>query len=428
MNYWRVCLLAIAVAIAFADSSVVVLALPEIYGRFDTSIEGVSWVVTAYNAAVAVVALALLPLRRYTPSRLLVAGIVTFVVASIVCATAVSLAMLVAARAVQGAGAALLLVASLPLLRTAAWTSAGIFGAALGPALGGAVTQALDWRAIFAVQAPVAAAGLIAARSEARSPEPDGGRSRSTLAANVCLALVFGALVGVLFLAVLLVIEVWGYSPLGGAALVSVLPAATLGVRFLVVRLTLGAAVLGGSALVALGLVALALLPSATVAYLILALGFCGAGLGLVVPPLSPAATRNGPLTVGLRHLGLVLALAVVAPLLARDLPAAGHRATLRATAVLLDAPVPVSKKVPVALAVAKEFDRAQDGQVPDLSRPFDAHGAKTDSALGRARDELVQTVESTITRAFRPAFLFCALLAAAAGLFAALFGRRVRA
>src|SRR5689334_18917613 len=101
MNSWRVYLLATAVAIAFADSSVVVLALPEIYGRFHTSIEGVSWVVTAYNAAVAVVALALLPVRRYTPSRLLVAGILIFVVASIVCATAVTLAMLVAARAVQ---------------------------------------------------------------------------------------------------------------------------------------------------------------------------------------------------------------------------------------------------------------------------------------------------------------------------------------
>jgi hypothetical protein len=43
-----------AVGIAFADSSIVVLGLPELYGRFHTSIEGVSWVVTAYNAAVAV--------------------------------------------------------------------------------------------------------------------------------------------------------------------------------------------------------------------------------------------------------------------------------------------------------------------------------------------------------------------------------------
>jgi len=48
-----------AVAVAFADSSIVVLALPELYARFNTTIEGVSWVVTAYNLAVAVTALAL---------------------------------------------------------------------------------------------------------------------------------------------------------------------------------------------------------------------------------------------------------------------------------------------------------------------------------------------------------------------------------
>jgi hypothetical protein len=398
-----------------------VLALPELYGRFHTSIEGVSWVVTAYNLAVAIVALGLLALR---PPRLLVTGIAVFVVASVVCAAANSLGLLIAARCLQGAGAALLLAGALPVLGPAAWTFAGTFGAVVGPALGGAVTQAFDWRAIFALQAPVAAAGLLAAREA--TPELGSKNQVPELRANVCLALIFGALVGVLFLAVLLVIEVWGYSPLGGAALVSVLPAATLAVRPLGRTLGPRPAVCGGAALVALGLVALALLPSATVAYLVLALGFCGAGLGLAVPRLSAAGAGNGPLTIGLRHLGLVLALAVVAPLLAHDLPAAGHRATLRATAVVLDAPVPVSEKVPVALDAAREFDSAQDGQVPDLRAPFDAHGARTDPALRRARDELVAAVEQTITRAFRRSFLFSALLAAAAGALGAALGRRL--
>ena len=53
---------AAAVAVAFADSSIVVLALPAVYGAFDTSIVGVSWVITAYNLVVAVVAFALVPL------------------------------------------------------------------------------------------------------------------------------------------------------------------------------------------------------------------------------------------------------------------------------------------------------------------------------------------------------------------------------
>ncbi len=441
-------LVAVAVAIAFADSSVVVLALPDLYGRFHTTIEGVSWVVTAYNLAVAVVALALVfVVHRAPAARVLTAGIVVFVAASLACAAAGSLAFLIGARCVQGAGAALLLAGALPVLGgltgspgrgAAVWTFAGTLGAALGPALGGIVTQALDWRAIFAVQAPLAAAGLVAvlvARTPGTVTLEEGWRPSltRTVPANVCLGLLFGALVGVLFLAVLLVIEVWGYSPLGGAVIVSALPAATLAVRPLSRRLTATVAICGGSALLALGLVALALLPSSTVAYMVLALVFCGAGLGLAVPLLSAdaldltaGATRSGTLTVGIRHLGLVLALAVIAPLLAHNLPSAGHHATLQATAVLLDAPVPITKKIPIAVGVARELDRARAGQVPDLRGPFDENGAGSDAVLRQTRDRLVGAVEETITRAFRPAFLFSAALAAAALLLAALVRRRV--
>ena len=53
---------AAAVAVAFADSSIVVLALPELYAEFDTSIVGIAWVITSYNLVVAVVALAIIPL------------------------------------------------------------------------------------------------------------------------------------------------------------------------------------------------------------------------------------------------------------------------------------------------------------------------------------------------------------------------------
>jgi predicted MFS family arabinose efflux permease len=437
---------AVAVAIAFADSSVVVLALPDIYARFDTTIEGASWVVTSYNATVAVAALALvLVVHRTGATRILVAGSIVFVVASIGCAAASSLGILIASRATQGAGAALLLAGALPVLgdltgsraRGAAWwTFAGTLGAALGPALGGIVTQAFDWRAVFAVQAPLAGAGLVAALSAHSTETLDEGWRPSltrTVPPNVCLGLLFGALAGVLFLAVLLVIEVWGYSPLGGATIVTALPLATLAVRPLAARLRSRDAVAGGAALLALGLVALALLPSSNVAYVVLALAFCGAGLGLAVPLLSQAAldmeaglTRSGTLTIGIRHLGLVLALTVIAPLLARDLPAAGHRATLRATAVLLDAPVPVTTKVPIAVDIGREFDRAQSGHVPDLAGPFERRGARTNAVLATTEDRLVAAVEQSITRAFRPSFLFSAALAAAALVLALVLGRRV--
>jgi predicted MFS family arabinose efflux permease len=439
-------LVAAAVAIAFADSSVVVLALPQLYVQLHTSIEGVAWVVTAYNAAVAVAALGLvLFVHRVSATGVLVAGLVVFTAASIACSLAGSLAFLIAARTVQGVGAALLLAGALPVLAllrksaaqgAAAWTLAGTFGAALGPALGGVLTQAFDWRAIFAAQAPVAALGLLAAarvRGEAFVEEGWRPSLARTLPANVCLGLVFGALVGALFLAVLLVITGWGHSPIAGAAIVSILPAATLLARPLAARLPPLTAVFGGASLLTAGLVSLALLPFASIWLAMCALALCGFGLGLAVPILSDLSldrgaglTRSGTLTIGVRHLGLVLALALIAPLLASELPAAGDRALLRATAVLLDSPVGLSKKVPVALDLRGAFAQARQGEIPDLSRPFDAHGARHDRQLAATRDSLVGTIESTITRAFRPAFFLSAALAALAALVAFLFRRRI--
>jgi MFS family permease len=435
----------IAVAVAFADSSIVVLALPELYTRFQTTIVGVSWVVTAYNAAVAIAALALvLFVHRLRAHAVLGIGLLTFMAASIACALANSLWFLVGARSVQGVGAALLLAGSLPVLAAltespargaVVWTLAGTFGAALGPALGGVVTQAFGWRAIFAVQAPLAALGLLGVVAARTAPVLEEGWKPSlarTLPANTCIGLLFGALVGVLFLSVVLVITAWGYSPIAGAGIVSVLPAATLAARPLERRLHSLTAVYGGAALLGLGLIELALLPSASVGFTMAALAFCGVGLGLSIPVLSHAAldigaglARSGTLTIGVRHLGLVLALASIAPLLASELPPAGHRAELRATAVLLDAPIGLGSKIPVALDARAEFARAQAGEIPDLNRPFNAHGAEHDPALAAVRDRLVGTIKDTITRAFRSSFLLSAALAAGALLVAFLFRHR---
>src|SRR6266545_1770879 len=147
-------LVAAIVGIAFADSSIVVLALPQLYGRFHASIQGVAWVLTAYNIAVAVCALGLvLFVHRLRGKLVLAAGLVLFLGASIACSAAGSLAFLIGARCVQGAGAALLLAGALPVLVTLTgspaaaatiWTLAGTLGAALGPALGGVLTEAFD--------------------------------------------------------------------------------------------------------------------------------------------------------------------------------------------------------------------------------------------------------------------------------------------
>jgi MFS family permease len=436
--------LALSVAVAFADSSIVVLALPELYVDFDTSIPGISWVVTAYNVAVVAASLVLLPLvRRVRPAWLALAGLLVFLASSIVCALANDLGTLIGGRVAQGVGAALLLGASLPLFMAigdrreraiAIWIAAGTIGTAVGPALGGVLTEAFDWRAIFAVQAPLAAAALaVALDARARAlPPPSRIAERIPLGAALGLVFTFAALVGALFLAVLLVVTVWGYGPLSGAVIVSALPLAALAARPLSRRLPTPADLAGGSVLLALGLIGLALLPASDPVYAVPALALAGAGLGLALPPLTRASVpdhgevmRSAVASVGVRHLGLVVGLLAVAPLLAAELDEAADRATINATAVILDAPIPLQTKIPVALDLYGEFQAAPEGEIPDLARPFDEHGAEDDEAVGATRDDLLEEVQAVLTRAFRSSFTLSAVFALLAGASAVAFARR---
>jgi len=421
-----------AVAIAFADSSIVVLALPDLYGRFDTSIEGVAWVITSYNLVLAVTALALVfVVHRVRAGLLLAAGALVFLGASIACALSNSIGFLVAARSVQGLGGALLLAGSLPVLGAlagstargvAVWTTAGTLGAALGPALGGVLTQVFDWRAIFVFQAPLAGLallGAVGARVPAMLEEGWTSRLGRTMPANAGLALVSGALVGALFLGVILVIDVFGLTPLQGAAVVSAIPISTLLARPIASSLPVPIAVASGAGLLAGGLVGLAFLPSSALGYTIASFGLCGFGLGLSVPGLTHAVLgtgtgigREGTLTVGVRHLGLVLTLAIVAPLLTGDLFAAEDVARLNGTAVVIDGRIRATTKVPLALDIRDSIDAAPRGEIPDLAAVFDQHGARDDPAVRAVQDDLMAAVEAAVTRAFRSSFLFCALLA----------------
>ena len=81
---------------------------------------------------------------------------------------------------------------------------------------------------------------------------------------------------------------------------------------------------------------------------------------------------------------------------------------------------------MPVALDLRGAFARAQAGEAPDLTEPFNAHGARRDAALAAARERLAGAIEATITRASRSAFFVCAGFAALALLVAAVFRRRV--
>ena len=438
--------LAVSIAVAFADSSIVVLALPELFVELETTIFGISWVVTAYNLAVVVGAFGLLALvRRVRPAWLALTGLVVFLVASVVCAVSNSLELLVGGRVAQGLGAALLLGASLPLLvvlsgerrrATAVWVTAGTLGTAVGPALGGVLTEAFDWRAIFAVQAPLAAAAIAGALyPAARALAPSTERGSVPLGSALGLIFTYAALVGALFLAVLLVVAVWDYGPLAGAGIVSALPLAALCARPLSARLSGLADIVGGSALLAAGLVALALLPASDPAYAVPALALAGVGLGLALPPLTRASlaprgdlTRSGASSVGVRHVGLVIGLLAVAPLLASQLEAAEETATLNATGVILDADLPLTQKIPITLDLYREFQRVPEGEIPDLERPFEERGAADDEDVAQARDSLLESVQAVLTRAFRSSFALSALFAVLAGIAGFALGRKAAA
>ncbi len=435
-------LLVVAVALAFADASVVALALPDLYGELDTTIVGVSWVLTTYALVVAIVAVPVALLhRRIRPAVLAGTGLGLFSLASLAAGLASSLPFLLTARAVQGVGATLLLAGSLPVLGVGLgsvararrwWGAAAAIGAVAGPALGGVLTQLFAWRAIFLVQAPVAAIALLACLARpARSLRPAIRVGRRTgvaaaIPANIAFALVFAGLVGALFLGVLLAIEVWRYPPITAAILVSALPAGMFVTRLAgPVRGVVGA--VGGPLLLAGGLAGLAFLPGASPWAAAIAFALCGAGFGIVSAILDPATTpeggelvRDSTASIGARHAGLVLGLVLIAPVLTSSLDQGVDRATLGATRSLLEAEVPVSDKVAVTWDLRDVITSAPKGQVPDLTKVFDEHGADGNNRLAVARDGLMTTITDTITRTFRPAFAVSALLAALAAIPAA--------
>ena len=157
-------LLALVVALALADASIVTLALPPVIGELDASVEGAAAVLGVYTLVLAVA----LPLVRGSARVLACGGSLLFGLASLGCGLADPLTPLLVLRGVQAVGAAALLMGAFTLLDAGAagrrtWTTAAVFGFAAGPALGGVLTEVLDWRAIFLVQVPVALGAAVAA-------------------------------------------------------------------------------------------------------------------------------------------------------------------------------------------------------------------------------------------------------------------------
>lgn len=429
-------LLAVTVAMVLADSAVVTLALPDILFNLHTTVAQVAWVLISFNLVLGLVAVpTAVGFARADPRILGSVGIAAFAGASAWCAVAQSIEVLISARCLQALGGALALVGCLELLVSvygerrgiATWITAGVIGTATGPVAGGLLTQAFSWQAIFVVQVPVAAltvpAALVAPVVPAPLPDPHRpARHRPAVRPNLTLALLSAALTAALFLLVLLLVDGWRHTPATAALAVSVVPIAALAARPLArsLRPPAEVEVAVGCFLVAGGLVGLALLPSADIAWTIAPQALIGLGLGLTVDQLTSQAmhlrlprVEHASWTIGARHLGVVLGLAILTPVFVADLQDAQEPAQEAITSLVLDSPLTARDKVSLAQQLGNELTN-QQGRVPDLHRAFAAADFTPDAgpaavALEHALDD---QLERAATRAFRDSFLVAACLA----------------
>ncbi len=170
--------------LAFLDATIVNIAFPDISRSFAGSgRDALSWVLDGYFVVIAALLVPAGGLAdRFGHKRIFLLGVSGFTAASLLCAVAPSLELLIAFRVVQGIGAAMIAPTSLALVldafppeRRAAgvgiWGAAAAAAAAVGPTLGGALVELSDWRLVFLVNLPLGAAVVLVRRQgPARAP------------------------------------------------------------------------------------------------------------------------------------------------------------------------------------------------------------------------------------------------------------------
>jgi EmrB/QacA subfamily drug resistance transporter len=321
--------------VAQLDTTAVNLALPAIGHGLRAGLSGQQWVIDAYNLTYAALLLTGGALGdRLGRRRLFLVGVTAFLVGSVGCAVAPGAGVLVAARAVQGCGAALAIPQSMAILSVvfpgraarnramAAWSMVAAVALAAGPLLGGALVVSAGWRFIFWLNVPVAVAALVLARWAA--PESSDPAPRSVDRP--------GQLLAVLALAALTYAVVQG-GPAGwtsGRIIVAAGVAVLAGAGFLVVEAR------RRHPMLPLGLLRRGQLPVATVVAGCMTFGMYGM---LLLASLDlqhrPGVTALG---AGLRLLPLPVVYAALTPVVARLATRFGPRLPMTAGMALMGA------------------------------------------------------------------------------------------
>ena len=186
-------------ALAFIDGTVVNIALPRIGEALDADAAGLQWTVNAYTLTLAAFILLGGSLGdRFGRRRIFVVGVVWFAFGSLLCGIAPDIGTLVAARAIQGVGGALLTPGALAILQASfeqrdrmraigAWSGLGGIAGAVGPLLGGWLVEVSSWRLVFLINIPLAAVVImVAIRHVPESADPEAARQVDLFGALLC--------------------------------------------------------------------------------------------------------------------------------------------------------------------------------------------------------------------------------------------------
>lgn len=299
--------------LVMVDATIVTVALPSIQSGLRFTDAGLPWVVNSYSFAFGgFLLVGGWVADRLGPKPVFVAGMTVFALGSVVCGLAGTAELLVAGRVLQGVGGAFVCPAALAAITVtfvgasraralAGWSAAGAAALAVGPLVGGALTAAWSWPAVFLVPVPVCVGAAVAAarwlpvvvpaaRVGARFP------LRRVAVPNLVLALGSAAMVAACYTCTLWLQSVLGHGPMATGLVflplsLGILLGAALAPRVLR-RVAAPSVAMAGLAVAAVGMLMLAALPTRlTLVELVPALAVLAVGFGLQSVPVCALAT-----------------------------------------------------------------------------------------------------------------------------------------